>query len=168
MKRLVPMLLLVLAACQPPGPTAPAARFGLPECNTYLPGSQILADIDASHVPVVCEPHPARPGFDIGIWDGTTIHIFPDNIPAPATYVLRVAAHEYGHYLLDAHPTWGTQWEKARGLDGPGMDANAYEDFADSWAYCLYPRPLGIGYRFFAGMPTADQCGLLRQLYPSR
>jgi hypothetical protein len=161
--------LLILAGCDPTpteplaaAPAAPPARFGLDACNNNLPGSQQLADIDASGVPIVCEAHlPGAPSWASGWFDGTTIHIWPQPDAAPDTYVLKVAAHEYGHSVVDRNPDWSTQWQALRGT-------TSHEDFPEAWAWCNYPHPRGIGYVLPVGIPTADQCGVMHDWYSAR
>lgn len=158
---------LVLAACRPPGPIAPPPppRFGSVACNHALPGSRVLADIDADGIPIVCEAQrTGTPADATGWWDGHTIHVWPNVVPQPETYTQEVAGHEYGHALAQRHRGWVPAWEAARGLgDGTGD-----EDFATSWAWCNYPRPIGVGYGFRAGTPTASQCALLASWYAAR
>lgn len=167
MKKLIAILALVFAAtaCQPPGPTVPA-RFGLDACNHVLPGSPQLRDIDASGIPIVCEARPANtPGDAEGWWDGTTIHVWPAVLGEPETYAAKTAGHEYGHAMNARHPEWTAAWQQIKGT-APGHDTS--EDLADSFAYCIYPHYVGVGYRFYVSATTPAQCDTLRSWYAAR
>lgn len=151
----VAVLGLGLMGCEPPGPPAPAARFGLAVCNETLPGSKVLADIDGSGVRIVCEAQLAgAPNDSYGWWDGTTIHIWPIPANNPPAYVRKVAAHEYGHYIASQHPAWTQGWTS--------------ENFAEGWAWCNYVHEVGVGYGFTGGMPSVAQCGQMQQWYANR
>lgn len=156
------MMVVVLGACDPvtpPGPIAPPpppARFGLEQqCNQTLPGSVVLADIDASGVPIVCEQRlGGAPNDSYGWFDGTTIHIWAVPVNNPLAYVRKVAAHEYGHWIAKKHKAWVVGWTD--------------ENFAEGWAWCNYPHEAGVGYGFTGGVPSAAQCGQMRQWYANR
>lgn len=160
MKRLVLFLVVmtVFAACELPPPlpriTPPPARFGLAVCNQTLPGSQILADIDAAQVTIVCENQPS-PSDSYGWYNKTVIHIWAPPANNPPSFVRKVAAHEYGHYVASKHRDWEASWYSP-------------ENFAESWAWCNYPHDVGVGYVFQGPKPTAGQCVQMQQWYAVR
>lgn len=151
MKKIIVGLMFVLVACQPETSTS---RFTSAACNQYLPGSQQLADVDSYGTPIVCEPRlNGTPSLAEGWFDGTTIHVWPAALGEPDSYVLKVAAHEYGHDVQSRHPDW--------------VYGDA-EQFAESWAWCNYPHVAGSGYRFTGAVPSAGDCAVFAYWYSNR
>jgi len=153
--------MLVAAGCDP-------RLVPVPSCAP-LEGSTQLADIDAAGVPIVCQDRtPDMPSTLLGSFDGTTIRIFPLTPGFSADQELQVAEHEFGHAMNFRHsPAWDDQWSTLRGIPA-GFDAE--EDFAQSWAYCVYPRLVGVNYAPFpAGTsPHETQCAVMVGFYNAR
>lgn len=124
----------------------------------------------AGSPPVVCET--SASGSLAGLFDGTTVHVYPHRGSAPEdVYMRETVAHEVGHAFA-ARAIGGRRWITYARLRGFPIStdpaaflatlATMREDYAETWAFALDDwAALGsappFAFQTVAGTPTPQQ-----------